>query len=227
MVIASMATIIIAGLEISIDSLFTIGETAVINCTTKITVDNLLWLNQDKNITLANSSSSTMVTLEFNPVNDSVHDKIFTCRAEQTSGMVEKHVKVNVSGKASFNCLCSLINTCSLVCFVPTVPSGPFINVTISYPQNNPIMGNPYNLSCLYNVSKGFVTQEPIVLWTHPNQTKFTNSTIVFEALQASDSGKFTCEVMLISPVLEEPKVAKETYNLTIQRKPIIIVSSC
>ena len=29
---------------------------------------------------------------------------------------------------------------------------------------------------------------------------------------------------MLISPVLKEPKVAKETYNLTIQRKPIISV---
>ena len=109
MVIASMATII-AGFEISIDSPFTIGESAVINCTTKITVDNLLWFDQDKNITLANSSSSTMVTLEFNPVNDSVHDKTFTCRAKQTSGMLEKHVRVNVSGKASFNCLCSLIN---------------------------------------------------------------------------------------------------------------------
>ena len=102
---------------------------------------------------------------------------------------------------------------------MPTVPSGPFIDVTISYPQSNPIVGEPYNLSCLYNVSEGFVAHEPTVLWSHPNQTNFTTSSIVFDALHASDSGKYTCRVTLNSPVLLIPEEIMQTYNLTIQRK--------
>ena len=91
----------VVGLEISNDSTFIIGESAVINCTSEIVVEKLLWLDQKENI-LANSSSSTMATLEFNPVNDSIHGKTFTCRATQNMGMVEKYIKVNVSGKQAF-----------------------------------------------------------------------------------------------------------------------------
>lgn len=115
-----------------------------------------------------------------------------------------------------------MIITRFLAYSVPTAPSDTFVNATISHPQNNPIVGKPYNLSCLYNVSRGFVAHEPTVLWIHPNQTHFTNSTIVFEALQASDSGTYTCEVMLTSPVMEKLILGKETYNLTIQCKPLI-----
>ena len=117
-----------------------------------------------------------------------------------------------------------MIITYFLAYSVPTAPSDTFVDATIPYPQNNPLVGNPYNLSCLYSVSKGFVAHEPTVVWSHPDQTNFTNSSIVFDALQATDSGTYTCEVMLISPVLKERKVAKKTYNLTIQRKPIISV---
>ena len=80
----------------------------MINCTTEIVVEKLSWLDKNENVTLADSVLSTMVTLEFNPVNDSIHGNTFTCSATQNMGMVEKHIKVNVSGKTSFNCLCSL-----------------------------------------------------------------------------------------------------------------------
>ena len=99
----------IVGLEVSPDNLFIIGESAVINCTTEIVVDKLLWIDQERDITLASSSSSTMITLKFNPVNDSIHGKSFTCRAMQEMAMVEQHnvIKVNVSGE-TINYLCSL-----------------------------------------------------------------------------------------------------------------------
>ena len=112
----------------------------------------------------------------------------------------------------------SMIISCSLVCFTPTAPLGPFVDATISYPQNNPIMGESYNLTCLYNISKGFVVHRPSVMLMHQNGTNFTIS-IVFDALNASDGGKYTCRVTLTSPVLDTPKEGIETYNLTIQRK--------
>ena len=62
---------------------------------------------------------------------------------------------------------------------------------------------------------------EPTIAWMHLNQTNFTtsNSSIVFDALRASDSGEYTCSVTLMSPVLEIPEEAMQTYNLIIQRK--------
>ena len=101
---------------------------------------------------------------------------------------------------------------------MPTVPLGTAVNATISHPQSSPIVGMPYNLSCLYNVSEGFVEHDPTVLWIHPNQTNSTTPLIEFNVLRASDSGKYTCNVTLMSPVLEKPQEATQTYNLTIQR---------
>ena len=112
-----------------------------------------------------------------------------------------------------------MIIICSLVCFVPTVPLGAVINATISHLQSSPIVGEPYNLSCLYDVLEGFVEHEPTVLWVYPDQTNFTTPSIVFDALHASDSGEYTCSVTLTSPVLDMPQEAMQTYNLTIQRK--------
>ena len=206
----------ITGLEISNDSTFIVGENAVINCTTAIVVKELLWLDERGHV-LVNSSSNTTATLEFNPVNDSIHNKTFTCRAIQT-GMVDKHIKVNVSGKYKHSlCMFYVIITCSLVYFVPTAPSYSVINATITHSLNKPIVGKPYNLTCLYNVSKGF-THKPSVCWKYPNGTNLSSSLIVFDALHASDRGNYTCEVILTSPVLKKPNVTVQTYNLTIQR---------
>ena len=104
---------------------------------------------------------------------------------------------------------------------MPTAPFGAVVDVTITQPQNNPIVGEPYNLTCLYNVSKGF-THDPTILWMYPNETNFNTSSIVFDALHASNSGTYTCEVILTSPVLKDPEIANWTYNLTIQRKSLL-----
>ena len=94
------------GLDISIGtSPLIIGKSAVVTCTSAITVEELLWL-EDEHM-LVNVLSNTSATLMFNQVNDSIHNKTFICRAIQT-GTVEKHITINISGKTSFCCLCSL-----------------------------------------------------------------------------------------------------------------------
>ena len=190
----------------------------MVKCTSAISVGTLMWRDEQENNTLVNSSSNTMVTLDFNPVNDSIHNKTFTCRAIQM-GIVDKHTKINVSGKKKHSlCIFFVIITCSLAYFVPTAPSYSVVNATIDYPQDNPIVGKPYNLTCLYNVSKGF-TQDPAVLWKYPDGTNLNYSSIVFDALHASNNGIYTCEVTLTSPVLNDPEIDEQTYDLTIQRK--------
>ena len=88
----------ITGLEISQnESVLIIGQSVVVNCTSAISVRELLWLNE-QNTTLVNSSSDTTADLVFSPVSDSIHNKTFTCRAVQM-GMVEKDINIMVSGK--------------------------------------------------------------------------------------------------------------------------------
>ena len=95
----------ITGLEISTDnSPLIVGEPAVVTCTSAIVVEELLWLEDQVPV---NVSSDTSVTLMFNPVNDSIHNKTFICRAIQM-GTVEKHTTINVSGKISLCYLYSL-----------------------------------------------------------------------------------------------------------------------
>ena len=76
----------------------------MVNCTSAIAVHKLLWL--DGQVFINSTSNTNVVSLALTPVNDSIHNKIFTCRAVQM-GAVEKHIRVIVSGKISFYCLCS------------------------------------------------------------------------------------------------------------------------
>ncbi len=102
---------------------------------------------------------------------------------------------------------------------MPTVPFGADFKATISGPHSSPIVGMPYNLSCMYNISEGSVAHTSTVLWIHPNKKNFTTPSILFDTLHASDSGEYTCRVTLTSSVLEVSKEVIQTYNLTIQRK--------
>jgi hypothetical protein len=104
------------GLKISPgNSTLIIGESAVVNCTSTIVVEELLWLLDER--VLVNASNASAATLMFNPVNDSIHNKTFICRAIQM-GTAEKHITINVSGKTSFCCLCSLNWSMTIICSI-------------------------------------------------------------------------------------------------------------
>ena len=94
----------------------------------------------------------------------------------------------------------------------------------LTHSLNKPIVGKPYNLTCLYNVSKAS-QQDPAVLWKYPDGTSLNSSSIVFDVLHASNNGVYTCEVTLTSPVLNDPEIDKQTYDLTIQHNFNLIVS--
>lgn len=91
------------GLEISEGVTFIVGQPAAITCTSAIAVDELIWLDQEGNILFSSSSGEVEIAnLDFSPVNDSIHNKRFTCRAV-LMGTVEKDINVSVSSRLNFH----------------------------------------------------------------------------------------------------------------------------
>ena len=91
-------TLLKIGVNISEQRLFTIGDSAVITCTSVISVEEILWLDYNGTVLVNESSSNSSVksaSLTFNQVNDSIHNKDFTCRAVLV-GTVEEDITLNV-----------------------------------------------------------------------------------------------------------------------------------
>ena len=88
--------------------MFTIGDAAVITCTSVIPVDEILWLDYQRNVLVNESSNDSSVksaSLTFNQVNDSIHKLInmnFTCRAV-LMGTVEENITLSFSPPGTFS----------------------------------------------------------------------------------------------------------------------------
>ena len=95
-----MIMIIYIALKIIENDTFILGEPAALTCTSIISVDELVWLDHEGIVLVNVSSKNTSAMsadLTFNQVNDSIHNKTFTCGAER-KGTVEKDIFVSVSG---------------------------------------------------------------------------------------------------------------------------------
>lgn len=85
------------GLEISgYSGQLIVGERATISCTFDLEFSSLEWI-YNKEVLV--SSSSSQIGLSFNPVNDSVHGRQYTCRVRTRYGVQEKNVIILVQGK--------------------------------------------------------------------------------------------------------------------------------
>ena len=76
---------------------FSVGQNETINCSSIIAVDLIEWLNNDGEV-IVSENNSHQLTLTFEPVNISIHNQQYTCRANK-NGSVDKTVTVLVSGK--------------------------------------------------------------------------------------------------------------------------------
>ena len=84
------------GLEISgYDGQLTVGEYATITCSFDLELTSIEWIYNGDVISL---SSSSQLPLFFSPVNDSVHDRQYTCRAITEHGRQEKNITIFVQG---------------------------------------------------------------------------------------------------------------------------------
>ena len=85
------------GLQISTsDIVFVVGETASISCATDLDVMLIEWLY---NHNVVASSTEQQLDLIFSPVNDSVHNRDYSCRVTSPYGIQEDSIRITAQSK--------------------------------------------------------------------------------------------------------------------------------
>ena len=85
-----------AGLMISsIDAPLTVGQKAIITCSTDLAVSTIEWQFNDMVIA---TGMTDELSLTFDPVNDSLHNKEYLCRVAGPYGHQEDRITVTVAG---------------------------------------------------------------------------------------------------------------------------------
>ena len=86
------------GLQISgYTEYLTVGQSARIICSYDLTFTSIEWLYNNE--TIVNSTASQL-DLSFNPVNDSIHGRQYTCRVTTPYGIQEKRLTIQIRGRA-------------------------------------------------------------------------------------------------------------------------------
>ena len=77
-----MSTVLtIVGIEIvGGDQSLTVGVTNTITCITSLDISDMVWIDGMDSIVASNSDGVQQLDLLFNPVNDSIHNRMYTCR---------------------------------------------------------------------------------------------------------------------------------------------------
>ena len=78
-----------------------VGDNGSLLCKSIIPVDVIEWLNSDGEV-VASETSTSELSLTFSPVNTSVSNQRFTCRASK-GGSVNKTTVVSVTGKITIH----------------------------------------------------------------------------------------------------------------------------
>lgn len=88
------------GVDIDNDVEFKIGSNATVFCNSDAPTIHISWLSGNEIIVRENNTQS--LGLNFTPVNDTVHGKVYTCIVERISetDMVERNFTLNTIGKA-------------------------------------------------------------------------------------------------------------------------------
>ena len=99
-------------MEITTPSLpLTAGENAALNCTSYLDNTRVEW--EYNGVVVAKDEGGVMVKLTFVPVNDSIHDGLFTCKVYTRAGAVfTDSVTVTVNGKVNVKGMRTALLTC-------------------------------------------------------------------------------------------------------------------
>ena len=84
------------GLQVIGNSTVVVGQPANISCSTDLKISSLQWVFIDDVVA---SSTTQQVELQFLPVYDFVHNRVYTCRATSAYGIQELSITITVIGK--------------------------------------------------------------------------------------------------------------------------------
>ena len=79
---------------------FEIGQSATASCRSDTPATRIEWLSTSNGEVIESALSTQELDLVFSPVNDSIHNKVYTCRVTREGGMIAtQYFTVNVDGK--------------------------------------------------------------------------------------------------------------------------------
>lgn len=76
------------------------GEFVTITCTFDMPLTSLEWLYNDK---VVSSTVAPQLNLTFSPVNDTINNRQYICRAVTSYGVQEEDIIIEVKGNDRFN----------------------------------------------------------------------------------------------------------------------------
>ena len=82
------------------DQSLTVGEMNTITCSTSLDISDIVWIDDMDTIVASNSEGVQQLDLVFNPVSDSIHNRMYTCTITSIENLViSETVTVQVRGK--------------------------------------------------------------------------------------------------------------------------------
>ena len=78
-------------------AIFTVGQQASVVCSSDLDVNMIEWI-YNYNV-VVQSSAVDQLSLVFNPVNDSIHSRQYTCRVTSPYGIQEETIQVTAESK--------------------------------------------------------------------------------------------------------------------------------
>lgn len=91
------------GLQLSeYDGHLRVGQSANVTCSYDLSFTSIEWLHNNETIL---SSTTSQLDLSFNPVNDSIHGKQYTCRVTTPYGITEERLTIQIRGNGNYRVL--------------------------------------------------------------------------------------------------------------------------
>ena len=166
-----------------------VGDNGSLTCTSIIPVDVMEWLDSAGQTIVSEANINiSELSLTFTPVNTSINNKMYTCRANKSKS-VNKTVIVSVSGK---------MNDYTANKFALNLSCGAVENplmIEINGPDKIPSIGESVTLTCKAAVLLG-VIETPVLTLKHPNGTNLSSDfeiSFVLDPVYIADAGEYVC----------------------------------
>jgi len=87
---------LLLGITIQGRNVYTVGLAETLTCSSDLAVTSMQWIY---NFQVVNSTSTSAVQLSFNPVNETIHGREYTCRSTSPYGIQESTYQVTTQSE--------------------------------------------------------------------------------------------------------------------------------
>ena len=93
---------LLLGLQVSMPDVLIVGTVATLTCSSDLDVTTTEWLYNGGEV---QSSTAPQAQLLFNPVNDTIHNRQYTCRVTSPYGVQQQTISVTAEGRFMSSCM--------------------------------------------------------------------------------------------------------------------------